>query len=55
MTKENCYVTRNDYDAMFTIDWGDYEKIAAMDAAKLTVQPAASQESSQEHNSNEQS
>ncbi|MDP1519413.1 DUF4340 domain-containing protein [Porticoccus litoralis] len=55
MTKENCYVTRNDYDAMFTIDWGDYEKIAAMDAAKLTVQPAANQESSQEDNSNEQS
>ncbi len=55
MTKENCYVTRNDYDAMFTIDWGDYEKIAAMDAEKLTVQPAASQESALEDNSNAQS
>ncbi|TNF07301.1 MAG: DUF4340 domain-containing protein [Gammaproteobacteria bacterium] len=55
MTKENCYVTRNDYDAMFTIDWGDYEKIAAMDAEKLTVQPEVNQESSPEETGSAQS
>lgn len=40
MTKEHCYVTRSDYDAMFTVSWSDYEKIAGMTLEKLSVQPA---------------
>ncbi|WP_461481317.1 DUF4340 domain-containing protein [Porticoccus sp.] len=40
-TKERCYVTRSDYDAMFTIGWGDYEKIAEVDLKQLTDQQPA--------------
>ncbi|MEZ5528613.1 MAG: DUF4340 domain-containing protein [Porticoccaceae bacterium] len=36
-TKETCYVTRSDYEAMFTIGWGDYEKIAEVNLEKLTM------------------
>ncbi|WP_461518126.1 DUF4340 domain-containing protein [Porticoccus sp.] len=43
-TKERCYVTRSDYDAMFSIGWSDYEKIAEMDIEKLTVQQQSSEE-----------
>ncbi len=45
-TKERCYVTRSDYDAMFTIGWSDYEKIAEMNLEKLTVQQPSSEEAS---------
>ena len=51
-TKEQCYVTRSDYDAMFSIGWSDYEKIAAMNLEKLTAQERSSEEAAPEEVTN---
>jgi hypothetical protein len=43
MTSEKCYVARNDYDVLFVMNWGDYEKIAGMDLEKLSAEAAEDQ------------